>query len=54
MKTFMLVKQENTPDMYLNIIIALRRTFFLKEKSSKLRMKIRSYFHKREKNVSRM
>lgn len=28
MKTFMLVKQENTPDMYLNIIIALRRIFF--------------------------
>lgn len=32
----MLVKQENTPDMYLNIIIALRRTFFFKRKEFKV------------------
>lgn len=36
MKTFMLVKQENTPDMYLNIIIALRRIFFKKRKEFKV------------------
>lgn len=36
MKTFMRVKQENTPDMYLNIIIALRRIFFLKRKEFKV------------------
>lgn len=32
----MLVKQENTPDMYLNIIIALRRIFFFKRNEFKV------------------
>lgn len=32
----------------------IEEDFFLKERSSKLKMKIRSYFHKREKNVLRM